>query len=386
MPRLIANIDDVKRAVELLHTDLIEIGSFITNDIFTYLGWNAIERVQNKDVIYLFNANESIASQYQPGKFLNATLGEVFTRELQVKNVASNLIENLQEYREEVPFDILGISENGALNTPNIERKLRMAMERFASQIYRNLVAGDYSKGVGDPYGLTDGVNTLIKKEITAGAMTTGKGNLQYLETIDFTDRSDENKVHAFEQLMNYLYFLDEDLADADRVNHMIDRRFLELATEGASLKFSNAQEKIITGELGITQFYNHMNHSFLPTKVMGRGQQIISYTPGNITYGTDLARTDGVESAKIEVNLLDARDPNLIDIFMQVAIGMRINQVNAENFCVALSKDTEGADVYNTFKTLKGTITVDENKTPFDISNLTAAQIEALKTQLGIA
>lgn len=376
----------VTRAVELLHTDLLEIGSLITNEIFSELDFSTIEAIQNKDVNYIFSGNEKVATKYTPGKTPNATLGEVFERELQVKNVATNIYDNLQLYREKVPFDIVGISDGGALNCPETEKRLRQVARRFANHIYRNLVAGDRSLAVGNGYELYDGLNTLVKKDIQAGKIDTGKGNLQLLTKLDLTDKSDEAKVAAYEMFDAFVLDWDEDLQDADKVNVMMSKKLAQYITQGAALKFgSNIQQTIMTANDGI-HFFDRQNIVLKPTKVIGRGQQMFAYTPGNIVFGTDLSRVGDPEGAFIEVSKLQG-DPNILDFFMQLAVGMRIDLINPENFCMALDETSGGT--YNTFKTLEGTVTESDtipSGPAFDISSLTPAQIASLKEQLGIA
>lgn len=348
------NFEGVRHAVELIHPDLLEVGSLITSDIFTELGWSTIEKIQNKDVNFIFNGNEKVATKYTPGKTANATLGSVLERELQVKNVATNIYDNLQLYREKMPFDIIGISDNGALTVPETERRLRMVAKRFANHILRNLVEGDRSRAVGHGYELYDGLNTLAKKDIAAGAIATGKGNLQLLDAIDLTASTDDAKVAAYEMFDAFVLGWDEDLQDADAVNIMMSRKLCQYITQGAALKFgSNVQQQIMASNNGYS-FFDRQNITLKPTKIMGRGQQMYAYTPGNIVFGTDLGTNDST-SAFIDVSKVPG-DPNILDFFMQVAVGMRIDLINPENFCMALDK-TDGGK-YNTQKDLSGSVT----------------------------
>jgi len=377
------NFTGVQHAVELISPDVIELGSLITSDIFTELGWNTIAKVQNKDVNFIFNGNEKVATKYTPGKTPNATLGEVFERELQVKNVAANIYDNLQLYREKMPFDIIGISDNGALTVPETEKRLRQVGKRFANHLLRNLVKGDRSLSVGNGYELFNGLDTLAKAEITAGKIATGKGNLQLMSTLDLSDSDDDAKVAAYEMFDQFVLNWDEDLQDADQVNVMMSKKLAQYITQGAALKFgSNIQQTIMNTNNGIS-FFDRQNIVLKPTKIMGRGQQMYAYTPGNITFGTDLSNIGDPSSAYLHLSTVPG-DPNILDFFIQVAVGMRIDLINAENFCMALDQTSGGT--YNTHKDLSGTVTESDTiPAAFDPANLTTAQKAALKTALGI-
>lgn len=390
MPQIITT-QSVQTAVNLVHRDLIEIGSLITAAIFEELGWTVLEGVQNKDTNFIFAGNEKIATKYIPGKTTNAVLGEVLERELQVKNVAANLLDNLQLYREKEPFDIIGISDNGALNIPETEKRIRMIAKRFANQVMRNLVNGDRSRAVGHGYELFDGLNTLAKKDITAGNISEGNGNLQLFDAIDLTDTSDAAKVAAYEYFDAFVLGMDEELQDADVVNMMMSKKLCQYITQGAALKFNSNVQQIIMQSNNGTAFFDRQNIVLKPSKIMGQGQQIFAYTPGNIVYGADLSRVGDPSAAHITVTDLGALgDPNILDFFIQCAIGMRIDLINPENFCMALDKTAGGT--YNTFKDLKGTVTQGDtlptpaspvDVTALDLSQLTPEQIAALKAVL---
>ena len=392
MPQIITT-QSVQTAVNLVHRDLIEIGSLVTAAIFEELGWTVLEGVQNKDTNFIFQGNEKIATKYIPGKTSNAILGEALERVLEVKNVSANLLDNLQLYREKEPFDIIGISENGALNIPETEKRIRMIAKRFANQVMRNLVNGDRSRAVGHGYELYDGLNTLAKKDIAAGRIATGEGNLQLLDTIDLTDTSDEAKVAAYELFDAFVLGWDEDLQDADAVNVMMSKKLAQYITQGAALKFNSSVQQVIMQTNNGTSFFDRQNIFIKPTKIMGHGQQMYAYTPGNIVYGSDLSRVGDPAAAHISVTDLGALgDPNILDFFIQCAIGMRIDLINPENFCMALDKAEGGT--YNAFKDLKGNVTQGDvlptpaspiDVTALDVTQFTPEQIAAFKTALGI-
>lgn len=343
------NLSQITTVKNLIEKDLLMIASNVTSADLDFLGVNVLTGIENKDTKFQYHANESVARKYVPGSIMTSTLGTGVERTLVVSPVVSRVLDNIRSYAEKEPIDTIGISENGVLNAPIAQKNMEILARQFGAQNLRNFFFGDTSKT--DAYSCYDGIFKAINSDITSGLVATGKGNLQLQDAIDLDDNSDEAKVAAYEAFDAAFDELDEELQDAEVLNVALSRKLASRITQGAALKFNSSVQGTIMQTNDGVRFFDRQNVVLKPTKLIGKGQSMLFYTPGAFDFGSDLTKIGDPSSAFIDV-IKNPADVNELIYQMQVALGTRLWLYDSTHFC-AVGKKNGDSVVWNTAKTL---------------------------------
>lgn len=350
------NLNDVQTVKRLIERDLLVIASGLTSAEFDKLGWDVRNGIENELSDFQYHANESIARAYQPGKHLNSELGKAIERKLKVEPVWTRVKDNIRNYREKEPFQTIGVSSDGVLNTPHTQFLMERMAAAFGNQIVRNAIFGerDTTSANPSPYSLYDGLFKHVVDDMSAATplISEGLGNLQGYSAITF-DGSDASKVAAYELFDKYMLALDEDLAEAEKLNVAVSTTMFRYITQGAALKFgSNVQQVVMQTNNGVN-FFDRKNVELIPSRLMGHGQTILGYTPGAIQFGSDLTANGGADSAMIDIDK-SPEDFNELIYQMTVCVGTCLRHFDSTHFCIAGVKTVTSGTANYSFNTAK--------------------------------
>lgn len=322
----LSNVVSVKNDI---HRDLIVTISGATNADIQRLKVNILRGVENRDSVFVYKGNQNIASQYQAGKTPRGKLGKAYERELVVKNAITYIPDNVQNYRSSEPESMLGVSSQGVANSAIVQRRLLFQAMQFGNQVAKNFFHGDRALGVGNPYGLYDGLLVKIELDKTNGLISEEMGNVIPIGTIDLTD-----PVGCYDKYIAFVKGLHSDL----RKNAVVwtTEEMESAIIRGYALKFNNLQQDVA----GQTTFrsFEARNVELISSTLLGTGTGFIATAAGNVDYATDLTGSEEPSDAYLGV-FEDKDDPlNSILLGMQCASGTRLIDFNPQKF--AISKD----------------------------------------------
>lgn len=344
------SLSQITTVKNLIERDLLTIASNVTSAELDYLGVNVLTGIEQKKTNFQYIANESVARKYVPGHIKTSTLGNAIERVLEVTPVITRVLDNIRNYAEKEPVETIGISEDGVLNTPIAQKNMEVLARQFAAQNLRNFFFGDTS--LETAYNCYNGIFKNIGTDITAGNISTAKGNLQLADALDLTLNTDEAKVAAYEAFDKAFDNLDEDLQDAGVLNVALSKKMASRITQGAALKFKSSIQGTIMQTNDGVRFFDRQNVVLKPTRLIGNGQTMLFYVPNAMELGSDLTRVGDPESAFIKV-AENQDDFNELIYQMQVALGTRLWLFDSTHFCVVGKKKNTNEVEWNTAKTL---------------------------------
>lgn len=330
----LSNVRSVKNDI---HRDLIVTISGATNEALQRIRVNILRGVESRDTVFVYKGNQNVASQYQAGKTPRGKLGKMYERELVVKNAITYIPDNVQNYRTSEPESILGVSSEGVKNSAIIQRRLLFQAMQFGNQVAKNYFHGDYSLGVGNPYGLYDGLLVKIELDKTNGLISEAAGNLIDIGSFDLSD-----PVGCYDKYIAFVKKLHSDLRNNAIV---LTTEELESAIiRGYALKFNNLQQEV--SAQSTFRSFEARNVELISTTLLGVGTGFIAFAPGNLDYATDLTGSEEPSDAYLGV-FEDGNDPlNSILLGMQCASGTRLINFNAQAFAISKDYDFTPEDI----------------------------------------
>lgn len=364
----LSNVVSVKNDI---HRDLIVTISGATNADIQRLKVNILRGVENRDSVFVFKGNQNIASQYQAGKTPRGKLGKAYERELVVKNAITYIPDNVQNYRSSEPESMLGVSSQGVANSAIVQRRLLFQAQQFGNQVAKNFFHGDRSLGVGNPYGLYDGLLVKIELDKTNGLISEAMGNVIDIGSIDLTD-----PVGCYDKYIAFVKGLHSDL----RKNVVIwtTEEMESAIIRGYALKFNNLQQDVA----GQTTFrsFEARNAELISSTLLGTGKGFIATAAGNVDYATDLTGSEEPSDAYLGV-FEDKDDPlNSILLGMQCSSGTRLIDFNPQKFAISKGYNFVAEDINDQELTF---VEEDVDNTQSELIAQQAQEIEALKAQI---
>lgn len=364
----LSNVRSVKNDI---HRDLIVTISGATNEALQRLKVNILRGVENRDSVFVYKGNQNIASQYQAGKTPRGVLGKAYERELVVKNAITYIPDNVQNYRSSEPESILGVSSDGVKNSAIIQRRLLFQAQQFGNQVVKNFFHGDRSLGIGNPYGLYDGLLVKIEEDKTAGLITEAAGNVINIGSFDLT-----NPVGCYDKYIDFVKKLHSDL----RQNVVIyTTEELESAIiRGYALKFNNLQQEV--SAQSTFRSFEARNAELISTTLLGTGTGFIATKAGNVDYATDLTGSEEASDAYMGV-FEDGMDPlNSLLLGMQCSSGTRLINFNPQAFAISKGYSFTPEDINDQELSF---VEEDVDNTQSELIAQQAEEIEALKAQI---
>lgn len=315
------DITQVTAVKNIIEKDIIESASLVNDTIFDTLKAEVIRGIENKDTVFVYEKAAKIASAYTPGDELEATLGAVQERVLEVKPIWTRIPDNLANYREKEPISIAGLSAGG-VQAKHTERQLRLAGKETAEQVRLNLFHGNRALGKDAKYGLYDGWLTNLAKDITAGNISAAKGN--YIEDIDMSGTPEDK----YDGIVEFYSKLDPRLQNAEETLFYVTPKTRLAAVQGYLTKYTGLQNVSVNSE-GY-RFVEMPNVVLIGVYILGTGDGIIATIPKNFQYGTD------IDTDLPHVNIMqDPRDAKVIIIQIDQACGTRVRSVSADAFAM---------------------------------------------------
>lgn len=361
MGRTAIDIAGIQTAKNLIERDLLTISSGITSAELDKLGITILTGIEHFDIKFQNHGYESVARRYEPGNLNEKILAHMVERKLEVIPHASLIRDNIRNYYATEPVETIGISENGVLNVPIVQKNLELLAKQYSAQVLYNVFFGeDTPAKKNDPYGLFRGIFQCINSDISNGIISPSIGNLQAIDEIKFVpgngETLDDLKVAAYEAFDEAYNNLDDGLKDAEKLMVAVSRKLAMFITEGAALKFKNAQQLIMQTNNGVS-FFGRENLNLVASSILGTGQTMLFYTPGSMEFGTDLTKSGDPSTAFISITL-NPTDANELFYQTQLAAGTCLWKFDPTNFC-AVGKLVEGQNndpdtvAWNTPKTL---------------------------------
>ncbi len=321
------DITQVTAVKNIIERDIIEAASIVNDSIFDTLKIDVLRGIENKDTIFVYEKAAKIAAAYTPGDELDAKLGAVQERILEVRPVWTRIPDNLENYREKEPFSIEGLNDGG-VQAKHTERQLRLAGKEFGEQVKLNLFHGDRSLGKEAKYGLYDGFLKKMADDITAGNISEAKGN--YIVGIDMSGTPEDK----YDGIVEFYSKLDPRLQGAEEVLFYVSMKTRLAAVQGYLTKYTGLQNVSVNTE-GY-RFVEMPNVALVGVYILGTGDGIIASVPNNLQYGTD------IDTDSPHVNVMqDPRDAKIIIIQIDQACGTRIKAVSSDAFAMTDHKWT---------------------------------------------
>lgn len=359
------SVDQVKTITQVIEPDILESAALVNDTVFEDLKINVIRNLENVNSLIVFDRKVGTSRRYQAGKPLNSKLGFMHERELKVALSWNQWPENIQNFREKVPFSVLGTNEENSFSTSVTAFLLRNMALEYSQDVASNLFFGKESLDENDPYGMYDGYFTHIAKDINAGRISEAKKNYQTLDPIDGTSPTDD-----YATFVKFYQGLDTRLKANPEV--------LIYCSETTRTRIVHGYLQTYQG----MQSVNAMdpNFKFLDTpkarlvahSVLGDGDCLIATVPYNLDFGSDM--TGSVFNSFIKV-LEDPTDANVWRFQIQSAQGTRIRSINPDKFCVSSGKNSP-SEIFGGEYT-KNTLTVGVNDTTMGSVSYTPEQEE---------
>lgn len=319
------DIQELKTIVKILHPEIISSPAFINMQVLKDLGFNVLTGIQYKDAIIKHVRRGGTGRAYKPGVSVHkADLGALVERELEVKLSKGLYPDNIQLYREKVPFEDIKADINAAQNT---RIQIDAIEKQFSEDLLANIFLGKWDPNADDSMHMMDGICTILQRFINTGEISTMRGNLQPMLAID----ADTDPKDAYAIVKEWTSRWSTKLKAARRTTgvdlYLTDEVF-DLVQEGYLHTYEHRQMDDI--EAADYQFLGMRGIHFKPTCLLGHGSRMIATIPGNFDFGLD--SENDMSSIKITE---DVEDPNFIFFHVQSATGTRVRFIESDCLCI---------------------------------------------------
>ncbi|MBW6490839.1 MAG: hypothetical protein K0B15_06540 [Lentimicrobium sp.] len=340
MPPII-NSDSLNRTSEKYNPVLQVLPFEMLEAILSELNINLLE-VAGKDTIVTFNRLGGLSKPYVSGTIEYGELGKATERSLEVQTAYAALKDHIMNYKGTLIASNTPESEkvdNKIKKHPLEYLVLREKIKTISEDIINALFFAERDVLDRSPMGMFDGFSTLITKEVTAGEISAGLGNLSATGAIVAPVNSTDTD--AYDKLVDFI-----------RSAHPFLRKNCVLYLSNATLfAAQDALGNKIPGKdvMEYDIFLNHLkgktftpNLSLRTHYCLGSGDQLILTIPQNLDLGLN---TKGDEKF-VQVRS-PFEDPNFIQFWSQWDAGTRIRSIHPKTFMindgVAVSTELSG-------------------------------------------
>lgn len=313
--------ENVQTLVNILRPEILQSPTFLNADVLAKLGINAITGVQFEESQIVWVRKGGTTRRYDANKKLSSSNGALVERKLEVTLSWNRYADNIQHYREKVPF---AISEENTYEAPNSEAAIRSIVATYNEDVFSNLFFGD-KKGKNESYALYDGFYTHIDRAINNGEISVKNGNLVETTPIVIGSTDKAENWYAFKEFCNAM---SPKLKNAPEVLVMMSPECHGEIVEGYLNVYSHLQTKDVDND--DFRFVTLPNIHIVSHPVMGKGVRMLATVPGNLDFGVD--SLNNMAMVKVTNN---PEDLNELLYQIQSAQGTRIRMIEASCFCI---------------------------------------------------
>lgn len=315
-------IDALKVVAERLQPNIIMGPAYYNAEELKKFGIKVITGVQFKDTAMVLNRKGATSRRKVVGQTLNSNLGYLAERTMVARIVWNKFTHNEDEFQE-VPVQIQG---SAAFHYPLTEEIINQVGIEFNDDVYPNIFGGDESLAATKPeLAFFDGYNALLAKDIAAGEVAEGKGNLIPMNALAAPTKEGDSA--AWDEFVKWY---DKWHPGLKRQNVVV---IMPLAyghyIMDAYEQKHRSRAQVILQDDGTFKVREYPKLTFVPSDDFGQGTRIIATTVGNLEFGVN---SEGDSSF---VGVKQGTDNDQKDIVFQVQgiFGCRILRVNAANF-----------------------------------------------------
>lgn len=314
--------ENVQTLVNILRPEILQSPTFLNADVLGRLGINAITGIQFQESQIVWVRKGGTTRRYNAQKKLSSNNGALVERKLEVALSWNRYSDNIQKYREKVPF---AISADNTYDAPNAEAAIRSIVASYNEDVFSNLFFGDKKKGDEDALGLYDGFYTHINNAINKGEISVKQGNMVKTDAIVIGSTDKAANWYAFKDFCNAL---SPKLKNAQEVLVLMSPECHGEIVEGYLSVYSHLQTKDVDND--DFRFVTLPNIHIVSHPVMGKGVRMIATVPGNLDFGVD--SLNNMAMVRVTNN---PEDLNEILYQIQSAQGTRIRMIEQSCFCV---------------------------------------------------
>lgn len=329
----VLNVASIQRAAEYYQPDLSKLPYAIMGDIYQKTHLNLIH-VANKDIRTNFDRKGGIIKPYLAGTIdYTPEIGKATPRSLQVEMVYLALKDNITNYKAKTLLNPATETVNNKTKQHPQEMLILESIIRTASEdIVMATWHAAHNTADKTPFGINDGIHTLINADIAAYNIRSTYGN--YVTSGAFSAPSGgtiETDTTAYNQLVTWLkqaaFSFQSQVCDL-YMSYTLYAKVAAALTNKLKTIGTDVTPTILTQKLRDVCLMPNLNIIIDPS--YGTGDRLLLTVPGNIEIGMN---TEGDEQF---VQIRDIyEDPNDFQFWSQFAWGARVNQLNKKVFMV---------------------------------------------------
>lgn len=277
------------------------------------------------------------AASVDPADYYPSEIGKIIERPLEVKPCVNALKDHIMNYKEYNVITNSGEPVNHQTKKHPLERLiLETVVTTQSEDMLMALFAGERDETQRSPIAMFDGIDTIINTDISAGNISTARGNYIELGDSAFAAPVDEDDVTALNNFIKFIRTLNPNL----RKNALLMVPSNVLFNVKDCL--GNKKKAFLENQIFL-QYVRDITNSpalqIVSHEAMGTGDRIIATIPKNMDLGLN------TQSALQFVTVRDIyEDPNWLQFWSQWEAGFRISSVHQKTF--AVSDGTPVADV----------------------------------------
>lgn len=324
------SVDQILTITREVEPDILESASLVNDSVFEDLKINVIRDLENVNSLIVFDRKVGTTRRYQANTPLNSKIGFMYERELKVALSWNRFTENIQNFREKVPFSVLGTNETYTFSNSQTAFMLAQMAKTYSEDVLGNLFFGKQSRGIDDPYGLYDGYFAHIERDINAGRISVANGNYIEVDPIDGSD-----PVADYETAVKFYQGLDVKLKMNPEILIYCSEITRTRIVQGYLQKYQGLQSVDVMNP-GF-KFLDMPKARFVAHAAIGNGDCLIATLPYNLDFASDMNGAVSQPGIKIAN---DQNDFNVLIFQMQTAQGTRIRRISSDVFCVSSGKN----------------------------------------------
>jgi len=324
----VINFSSISDEAKKRQSELRYLPWIILLEVLKSLGIN-MKNVKGIDVITEAQRKGGLLRPYTVGGTPAAAteIIKLSERNLQLKKAYLQLIDNINNYASAPilnnPFDSGDI--NQSKKHPLGKIILENNIKTFAEDVLDAMFFAERDDSGTTPLDIFDGFNTIIDDEVSAGNISTAKGNMVNTGTIASPGAG---TFVALTQLVAFIRSADPALRRY-KANMYITPNVYNYAIDSLENKMQYRDGDINALE----RYLNEKCSSQITIKkheILGSGTRIMLMEPGLLDFGFDnFGDFDFVQVRNIDT------DPNIVRFWMQADMGVRLNGTHKKVLCI---------------------------------------------------
>lgn len=316
-------IDNLTVIANRIRTQVIMGPAYVRAQEMDRLKIKITAGIQFKDTVYVMNRKGGTTRRKVVGETLDNKAGYLDERPL-VAILSWNLYHDNSDSYIETPFPD---PNDHTFSYPMSELAMQAVLMNYAEDLYLNLWWGSVDNPEDNPRSLYDGFHTLRAKDIAAGRISTARGNIISVDTLDLKNKANYALAYGiFQQFYNQWSTA---LRGIDVVVYCSD--IMSTAMQASYSNSFNGNFKPIyelgddgkpNGNWSVTEY---PRVTFAPSSEYGIGSKLIATVPFNFEYGVDSLDTRNSVSVRVGSD----NDHNDISFQIQSVQGTRIINPN---------------------------------------------------------